>query len=96
MNHFGSEQENCVTCIDPAPGFIEEKRTLAMELKKAADAGNSLEEKTDRLYCILFGGGMAERNCCDPAQSFAEDLDRLVDTLCRTCDLMEKILTMVG
>lgn len=96
MNHFESEQENCVTCINPATGFIEEKRTLAMELQKATDTGNSLEEKTDRLYCILFGGEMAERNCCDPAQSVSDELDRLVGTLCRTCDLMEKILTMVG
>ena len=93
MNNFGIEAKVC----NPAePVCNENQRTLAMELQKATDTGNSLEEKTDRLYCILFGGEMAERNCCDPAQSVSDELDRLVGTLCRTCDLMEKILTMVG
>ncbi|MGM9562479.1 MAG: hypothetical protein ACI3VQ_00185 [Faecousia sp.] len=93
MNNFEIEQK---ACKHEGQKCIENQRNLAMELHRAADAGNVLSNMTERLFCVLFGGGMAERNCCDQAQSFSEDLDRHVDTLCRTCELMERILTMVG
>ena len=93
MNNFGIEAKVC----KPAEQVCNEiQRNLAMELKKAADAGNVLSEMTDRLYLVLFGGGRDGSNDCPPANSFSDELDRHVDTLCRTCEMMERILTMVG
>lgn len=95
MNNFGIESKAC----KPAePVCNEDQRNLAMELHRAADVGNGLQNMTERLYCVLFGGGVADRNACDQANgaSVSEELDRHVDTLCRTCALMERILTMVG
>lgn len=96
MNHFGSEQK---TCIPAEQECNENQRTLAMELHRAADAGKDLSNMTERLFCILFGGEMAdstESNGCAPANSFSEELGRHADTLCSTCVMMGKILTMVG
>lgn len=93
MNNFGIEPKAC----KPAePVCNEKQRNLAMEIKKAADAGNMLSDMTDRLYCVLFGGGMNGSNDCPSANSLSDELDRHVDTLCRTCEMMERILTMVG
>lgn len=90
MNNFGK------VCNPAEQVCNEDQRTLAMELQRAAEAGNMLLDMTDRLFCVLFGGGMADRNVCDQANSFSDELDRHVDTLCRTCTMMERILTMVG
>lgn len=94
MNHFGSEQKNCIAT---EPVCNENNRNLAKELVVAANAGINLREMTEHLYCTLFGGtnGM-ESDGCDPAKSFSDQLDMHVDTLCKTCELMERILTMVG
>ena len=93
MNNFGIESKAC----NPAePVCNENQRNLAMELHRAADAGNDLQNMTERLYCVLFGGGRNDSNDCPPANSFSDELDRHVDTLCRTCTMMERILTMVG
>ena len=93
MNNFGIEAKVC----NPAEqGCNEKQRNLAMELKKAADAGDMLSNMTDQLYCVLFGGEMDASNGCPPANSLSDALDRHVDTLCRTCEMMERILTMVG
>lgn len=93
MNNFGIEAKVC----NPAePVCNENQRNLAMELKKAADTGDLLSNMTDQLYCVLFGGGRDGSNDCPPANSFSDELDRHVDTLCRTCEMMERILTMVG
>ena len=93
MNNFGIEAK---VCNPEEPVCNENQRNLAMELKKAADAGDMLSNMTDQLYCVLFGGGRDGSNDCPPANSVSEELDRHVDTLCRTCEMMERILTMVG
>lgn len=93
MNHFGSEQKNCIAT---EPVCNENNRNLVMELHRAADAGRDLLNMTERLFCVLFGGEMEDSNGCAPVNSFSEELDRHVDTLCMTCTLMERILTMVG
>ena len=93
MNNFGIEAKVC----NPAEQVCNEKqRNLVMELKKAADTGDLLSNMTDRLYFVLFGGGMDGSNDCPSANSLSDELDRHVDTLCRTCALMERILNMVG
>ena len=93
MNNFGIEAKVC----NPAePVCKVDQMNLAMELKKAADAGNMLADMTDQLYFVLFGGGRDGSNDCPPANSLSDELARHVDTLCRTCARMERILTMVG
>ena len=93
MNNFGSEAKAC----KPAElGCNENQRNLTMDLHKATDVGNDLQKMTERLYCALFGGGTVGSNDCPPTNSFSDELDRHMDTLCSTCEMMERILTMVG